>query len=267
MYIPKSKYTVKYTSGLENLVDPGGTPYIGFYIELFDGRLYAGEEVSSNMLSLFTKPVHSKLSESSKLVILSKEFPSLEASDYPVTVTNVSQGRNLDKFMYSKTKTYPALGPYGNFTVSSQVGERKFYKPNPDYKKFLKPVQVPLADSTVTAQVYEDFAYLLNLAFEEIKSKGLNQYIKTFDGTWVVRNITGGTRLSAHAWGLGIDINASIYPFGYAIKKDGVFTKGGTKIRDFDDFDKGFLEVADILVKKGLKWLKNFDPMHFSLYE
>lgn len=265
MYIPKSRYTIKDTSNTQ-LVDAAGKPYVGKYVELYDGRLFSGTSVDSNPQPLFPVVIHPRIPESFKLEILTLKFPFPNEVDSVPTIKNERKG-SLDSFMYSKTNTYPALGSYGNFTISSQVGERKFYKPNPQYKKFLKPVEVPLANSTVTTQVYEDFAYLLNLAFDEIKLKGLNQYITTFDGTWVVRNITGGTRLSAHAWGLGIDLNASIYPYGYAIKKDGVYTTKGVKVRDFTDFDKGFLEVADVMVSKGLKWLRNNDPMHFSLYE
>ena len=41
----------------------------------------------------------------------------------------------------------------------------------------------------------------------------------------------------------------------------------GVDIRDFNDFDNGFIEVAKIFQNQGMTWLSKFDPMHVSIYE
>ncbi len=61
-------------------------------------------------------------------------------------------------------------------------------------------------------------------------------------------------------------MNTIKYPYGVKFGADGIYTKAG-KIREFTDFDKGFLEVAAIFKSKGMTWLRNFDPMHVSIYE
>ena len=93
----------------------------------------------------------------------------------------------------------------------------------------------------------------------------MEKYIKNCGGGLALRNVTDGTRLSNHSWGLAIDMNTDIYPFGYKFAADGIYS-GRTKVRDFNEFDLGFLEVAKIFQNEGLTWLKNNDPMHVSIY-
>ena len=64
-------------------------------------------------------------------------------------------------------------------------------------------------------------------------------------------------------WSLG-SINGSAY--GYKFGDDGIYTKAG-KVRDLNEFDRGFLKVAKIFQSKGMTWLKKNDPMHVSIYE
>ena len=61
-------------------------------------------------------------------------------------------------------------------------------------------------------------------------------------------------------------MNTSVYPYGYNFKADGIY-EGKTKVRDLNDFDKGFQRVAAIFKSQGMTWLSNNDPMHVSIYE
>jgi hypothetical protein len=63
-----------------------------------------------------------------------------------------------------------------------------------------------------------------------------------------------------------IDMNTSVYPYGYNFKDDGIYS-GKTKVRDLNEFDKGFQQVAAIFKSQGMTWLSRNDPMHVSIYE
>lgn len=198
---------------------------------------------------------------------------------------------------------WPAIGDYGNFevdipttskqgwykkgtksfpltkelTTSDEInaylqktggkGVRVWFKTNPEYlKKNCAKITVPTASGSSTILVHKQLKAIVEPAFEKIKKRGLQQYIKNCGGGLALRNVTDGTRLSNHSWGLAIDMNTDIYPFGYKFAADGIY-KGKTKIRDFNDFDLGFLEVAKVFQNEGMTWLKNNDPMHVSIYE
>ena len=198
---------------------------------------------------------------------------------------------------------WPAIGEYGNFevdipttskqswykkgtksfpltkelTTSDEInaylqktggkGVRVWFKTNPEYlKKNCAKITVPTASGSSTILVHKQLKAIVEPAFEKIKKRGLQQYIKNCGGGLALRNVTDGTRLSNHSWGLAIDMNTDIYPFGYKFAADGIY-KGKTKIRDFNDFDLGFLEVAKVFQNEGMTWLKNNDPMHVSIYE
>ncbi len=74
-------------------------------------------------------------------------------------------------------------------------------------------------------------------------------------GGYNLRNITGGTTLSPHAYGVAIDINPGANPYS---KDD----KGGTLKTDLPP------NVGQIAAKWGLDWGGNWtslkDPMHFE---
>ena len=46
MYLPKSKYKVKYTAGRE-LINPDGSNYTGAFIETYKGEVFSGSSLSS----------------------------------------------------------------------------------------------------------------------------------------------------------------------------------------------------------------------------
>jgi hypothetical protein len=165
---------------------------------------------------------------------------------------------------------WPAVGEPGNFQVqSTQPGKctRYWYKVNPDYlKKNCTQIMFPTAGGSSKLMVHKNLAAIIKPAIEKIKAAGLQRYIQNCAGGLAVRNVTCGTRFSNHAWGTAIDMNTLIYPYGYKFKADGIYA-GKNKIRDLNDFDRGFQQVAAIFKSQGMTWLSNNDPMHVSIYE
>ena len=51
MWLPKSKYTVKYAR-LGEMKRPDGTPYVGPYMEAYNGKCYLGKEFNKNTVEL-----------------------------------------------------------------------------------------------------------------------------------------------------------------------------------------------------------------------
>jgi hypothetical protein len=164
---------------------------------------------------------------------------------------------------------WPALGPgpAPNFDVSSTEGTRRWYKQNPEYiKQNCTQILFPTKSGDKKITVHKDLAAVVQPAINQIKSLGLEIYIENCAGGLAVRNVTNGTRLSNHAWGTAIDMNSVRYPYGYKFGEDGIYV-GKVKKRNFNDFDKGFLQVAKIFQSQGMTWLRNNDPMHVSIYE
>ena len=194
----------------------------------------------------------------------------------------------LDDKMYNGPgeQLWPALGSGpGNFEISSgpDSNGRIWYKQNPAYiKKCISRVIVPL-NGTMNAlggktnpiseqsiQIHKDLAAIVTPIFEKIKQKGMQKYIENCGGGLAVRNVTGGTRLSNHAWGTAIDLNSVRYPYGTNWNGDVITTpigNGKTSVRNMTDFDKGFLEVIQMFRDAGMLWLARTDPMHISIYE
>lgn len=71
-----------------------------------------------------------------------------------------------------------------------------------------------------------------------------------FSGSWAVRNVRGGKKLSAHAWAYAIDLDAPHNPLG----KKGRFHKDHPVVKAFK--------------RAGWSWggdfRKRVDPMHFT---
>jgi len=55
---------------------------------------------------------------------------------------------------------------------------------------------------------------LLSKAFENVRKRGLEDQVKTWDGAFNIRKKRGGSSSSLHSWGLAIDINAAWNGFG-----------------------------------------------------
>ena len=49
----------------------------------------------------------------------------------------------------------------------------------------------------------------LSKAFQNIKTRGLEDQVKTWDGCFNIRKKKSGSSASLHSWGLAIDINAA----------------------------------------------------------
>ncbi len=210
-----------------------------------------------------------------------------------------------DKKLYDAVGSiWPALGEYGNFEVdmpttkkqawyknkgtkafpltkmpetSTEINEylqktggkgvRVWYKTNPEYiKQQCDKVYVPTVSGDVAIVVHKQLKTLVDPVFKKIKEKGLQKYISNCGGGIAIRNVTDGLRLSNHSWGLAIDMNTVIYPIGTKFATDGIY-EGKTKIRDYNDFDLGFIKVTKLFTDEGMTWLKSFDPMHVSIYE
>ena len=174
------------------------------------------------------------------------------------------------------------------FVESSRVngpdGVRIWYQQNPEYVKVnCAEVIIPLngtmnalggrTGKLLTQQkvtVHKDLAAIVIPIFAQIKAKGLDKYLENTGGGLAVRNVTGGTRLSNHAWGTAIDLNSVRYPWGTNWNGDTITTpisKTQNSVRQMTDFDKGFLEVIQMFRNAGMTWLAKNDPMHISIYE
>ena len=171
-----------------------------------------------------------------------------------------------DSTFYLNTSQTPNL--------KSNLKERHWLQPNPEYSNLLVPVTLPLAKSSSQIKVHPDFAKKLKPAFEEIKTKGLNKYLTTTGGAWAVRNVTNGIRLTNHSYGFAIDLNPDKNGWEYGHKWDvnkktilKLENKKYIFVRNWNSFDTGFYEVVKIMKKNGIGWLGNSDPMHFSIYE
>jgi hypothetical protein len=166
---------------------------------------------------------------------------------------------------------WPAKGTPGNFEVqSTEKGgkcPRYWYKVNNEYLKAnCTEIMFPTKKGASKIMVHKNLAAIIKPAIEKIKAQGLQKYIENCAGGLAVRNVTCGTRFSNHAWGTAIDMNTSVYPYGYNFKDDGIYS-GKTKVRDLNEFDKGFQKVAAIFKSQGMTWLSRNDPMHVSIYE
>ena len=165
---------------------------------------------------------------------------------------------------------WPALGTAPDFEIQrTDPGKcpRNWYKVNKEYMvKNCTEIMFPTASGDKKILVHKDLAAIVKPALVKIKEKGLQKYIKNCGGGLAVRNVTCGNRLSNHSWGTAIDMNTEVYPYGYKFKDDGIYS-GGSKIRDLNEFDKGFQQVAAIFKSQGMTWLSSNDPMHVSIYE
>jgi hypothetical protein len=166
---------------------------------------------------------------------------------------------------------WPAVGQPGSFKIDSKETAggcpREWYVQNEKYLvKNCTQILFPTKNGNVKITVHKDLAAIVKPAIAQIKAAGLHKYILDCGGGLAVRNVTCGTRLSNHSWGTAIDMNTDLYPYGYKFK-DGAIYKGKTKIRDLNEFDKGFQQVAAIFKSSGMTWLSNNDPMHVSIYE
>ena len=219
------------------------------------------------------------------------EFPqSTNSSPTPPNTTVTGTGypnKGNEKFFKHTGGISPAKQyPDGTFVISTKEYNKKYINPlhnrhwlqkNPEYEKLLVSLNVPLKNKDKPLKFHPDFATKLKPAFEEIKNKGLNQYLEDTGGSFAVRNVTGGTRLTNHSYGFAIDFmpnkNGWKYGDSWDIKKKEITyyvlenKESVKKTRTWNSFDIGFYEIVKIMKKNGIGWLGNSDPMHFSIYE
>lgn len=197
--------------------------------------------------------------------------PSPTPSPSPKSTTPSEKGTDFTLKEKCGNGHWPALGngPAPNFEVSSIDGTRRWYKQNPKFiKENCTQILFPTSSGDVKITVHKDLAAVVEPALKIIKEKNLQKFIDNCAGGLAVRNVTNGIRLSNHSWGTAIDMNSIRYPPGISFKDDGIYiSKSGVKIRSLNDFDKGFLQVANIFQSVGMTWLRRFDPMHVSIYE
>lgn len=194
--------------------------------------------------------------------------PSESGAGYPAV-------ESTQKFVKKYTNgIYPAkMHGDGTFVISgkklSNLKDRHWLVPNPEYVRRLAKVKVPLSKGDKTIEVHPDLAAKLEAAFKVIRSKGLSKYIESCAGGLAVRNVTNGTRLSNHSYGFALDVNTTKDGWQYGAKWDvaNKTIKSGGKTRTWNDFDTGFYEVVKVMKAAGIGWLGSMDPMHFSIHE
>lgn len=112
----------------------------------------------------------------------------------------------------------------------------------------------PLRDGKRGFRCHKLLVKKFQSVFNELVAIGVDQLIKTYDGCWVVRKITGSSsgNLSLHSWGIAIDLNADL----------------GNSFGDSTPaMDK---RVVAVFKKHGFFWGGDYhgnkDGMHFEYY-
>jgi hypothetical protein len=142
-----------------------------------------------------------------------------------------------------------AVKRYGPIYKVNVWSKQKRWMVDLNIEEYLPNLKTGTGAKITWLYVNNSITYHLIKTLSELKDKGLAKEIKTFDGCLNIRKVRGASRWSAHAYGLAIDLNASLNPVG---------TKGS--------WSPEFIEVWE---KNGWKWGGRFkrlkDPMHFSL--
>lgn len=98
--------------------------------------------------------------------------------------------------------------------------------------------------------IHKHFRPMLEEAFKELSVMGLQDELKTCDGCFDIRMLSGGNQvLSIHSWGAAIDLNAKDNPLGSFGK--------------WSDSFIAIMEKHDICC--GQSWNGRRDPMHFAM--
>jgi hypothetical protein len=183
--------------------------------------------------------------------------PNAKDADFATKYTNGI----LPAVLYRGDNTY-VVATYP--TDRSSLKNRHWFQTNDLFTKNLAPVVVPLRNNkTITVRVMPEFANILNKAFATIAGSPLREYMVNCGGGFAVRNVTGGTRLTNHAWGFAIDLNSDVYPYGFTGFKNGASVDNPK----YPGHAVKHREIANILVSAGATWLEDGDPHHFSIHE
>ncbi len=87
----------------------------------------------------------------------------------------------------------------------------------------------------------------LKLALNAVVNRGLQDQLLTFDGSWCIRLVRGGTELSVHSYAIALDVNSATNQLGTPGDMSG--------------------DLALCFEDNGFRWGKRFhrqDPMHFT---
>lgn len=144
---------------------------------------------------------------------------------------------------------------FGKFTYTEGKGGRIL--PDPAWvREHIVEIKLPYADSDEPrikrVQCHKLVAPSLVNAFDELDTAGLLHVVRTLDGCWVPRHVLWDKRkpLSSHAYGIAIDLNARLFPYGSSKLQDPRLVKIMAR--------HGFLFGQ---IGGGL-WVSTRDPMH-----
>lgn len=99
--------------------------------------------------------------------------------------------------------------------------------------------------------INNDFKAKLQEAFTTLQAAGVHTEIKTFDGCYNDRSVRGRDSKSLHAWGMAIDLNASV-----------------EKLSQSDThWSEKFISIMEAAgIYWGGRWISRKDPMHWGMY-
>ncbi len=139
-------------------------------------------------------------------------------------------------------------GPYHSYGQLAELFGNPMISPVHFEQEWIIETNHQIASGFVIMRVNTVVALPLHRVFEDLTNEGLIDQLKTFDGSYVVRDVRGASVLSMHAFGLALDFNAETNQRG---------THG--------DMPK---EIVDCFIRHGWFWGGNFqhipDPMHFE---
>jgi hypothetical protein len=206
--------------------------------------------------------------------------PTNEEIGYPLSETDkrlVEKAGGIPPYVLLpngqiKVKTWPSNLRPGDPGYNPEA--RHWFVPNPDYP--LVDVKIPYGNKEGTVKVHPDFAPKIEAAIKTIKENNLQQYIKSVDSGFALRNVTNGVRLSNHAFGFAIDLNVNTPGHGWnqgfilGDKKTNskiILSRKPYKTRLMQKQEFGFWRVARSFSFQGIGWYYSIDAMHFSINE
>jgi hypothetical protein len=86
--------------------------------------------------------------------------------------------------------------------------------------KYIVRQRYPIAGKLVLIATHRLITIQLHNVFTRLADAKAGHLIKTFDGSFVIRNVRGGTQPSLHSWGLALDFNAALLPLGSLARFD-----------------------------------------------
>lgn len=92
----------------------------------------------------------------------------------------------------------------------------------------------------------------LRRVLEDLAARDMCHLVNTFDGCFVPRHMGWDPRrpLSRHAWGIAVDVNARLFPYGSRARQN--------------------RRLIDAFARQGFVWgggWRTPDPMHFEIYD